>query len=337
MRILALLILHLCLATGAFADTAPPVGFRTLNASGLEAKVWYPTASTAPITRLAENPVFVGVPVVEDAPVAEGLHPVALLSHGYSGLWRNQAWLAEALAQAGYIAVAFDHPGTSFGNMEPDWAAHLVRRPQQVSQVLDTLLADATFGARVDHAHISVIGHSLGGSTALFLAGAVFDPARLFDACGDSSDKIVCTLYRTGGLAPSQPPVSARDPRVTAIVLLDMEGIRAFAPDSLAGLPVPVLALVSGVEDPGLPLGWEGRAQSALLPPATSRYAEVIGATHFSFMSLCKPGAEALLGDDAYVCQGETVPRAELHRDIARTVINFLRSDTRLVSRLQSL
>ncbi|EGJ20323.1 hypothetical protein RSWS8N_19224 [Cereibacter sphaeroides WS8N] len=41
---------------------------------------------------------------------------MVLLSHGYSGLWRNQAWLAEKLAHAGFIAVAFNQPGTTFGD-----------------------------------------------------------------------------------------------------------------------------------------------------------------------------------------------------------------------------
>ena len=340
MRFLAILILTLVAATTAPADPASvapsPVGFRTLDVPGIETVVWYPTKQSAPVTMVADNRVFDGVPVVRNAAIAGTARPVALLSHGYSGLWRNQAWLAARLARAGVIAVAVNHPGTTFGDMDPDWAMDLDARPQQVSRVLDALLADPQLGPRIDHQRISVIGHSLGGSTALLLSGGVFDPALLVDACGDDTRKLLCTLYLAGGLRQEMAPVSARDPRISAAVLLDMEGIHAFPRDSLAQLAVPVLALVSGVEDPALPLGWEGRTQAARLPAAISRYAEIPGATHFSFMSTCKEGAVQLLGEEAFVCEGETAPRPDLHAEMARMVLNFLRNGKNLAFALQS-
>lgn len=336
MRFLTCIFIFFSLGTAASAQVIHSVGFRNLAVPGIEAVVWYPTATSEPVTIVAGNPVFVGVPVVKDAPIEAGPHPVALLSHGFSGLWRNQAWLAEQLAQDGYIAVSLNHPGTTFSDMDPAWATHLADRPQQVSRVLDALLAESTFGPQIDQKQIAVIGHSLGGSTALMLAGAVFGPALMQDACADDTTKIVCMVYRIGGMTVATPPVSARDPRISAAVLLDMEGIRGFTPESLSKLSIPVLALVSGVEDPALPLAWEGRMQSILLPTAMTRYLEIIGATHFSFMSECKPDAAAKLAADAYVCIGETAPRADLHTEIAQTVIRFLGSDTHLVSALQS-
>ncbi|PIL21428.1 hypothetical protein P775_04515 [Puniceibacterium antarcticum] len=316
--------------------TANPVGFAALTTPGIDSVVWYPTSETTPVTIVAENPVFVGVPVVQNASVAGGLHPVAVLSHGYSGMWRNQAWLAERLASAGYIVASLNHPGTTYGDMDPLWASEPSNRPKQLSRVLDALLADKSLAPQIDRNRISVIGHSLGGSTALMLAGGAFSTARLLEACGDSTDKMVCTVYRKDGAEADAPLATTRDSRIIAAVLLDMEGIRGFTPESLNSLPIPVLALAAGIEDPALPLGWESREQGARLPTATSRYAEIIGATHFSFMSACKPGAEDLLGEDAYVCRGETAPRVELHAEIANTIIRFLNAGTQLVSALQT-
>ncbi|WP_158585674.1 alpha/beta hydrolase family protein [Pseudooceanicola sediminis] len=335
MRPLSLLMILLFASTGAQAQTAAPVGHDRLDIPGIEARVLYPTTRPGPVTMIADNPAFVGVPVVDQAPLADGLHPVALLSHGYSGLWRNQAWLAGRMAAAGYVVVTLNHPGTTFGDMSPDWAQHSADRVHQLSRALDALLDTPRFAASLDRDRIAVIGHSLGGSTALMMAGGTFSFDRLMTACGDATDALVCSLYRKSGSGQAVAPAMARDPRIRAAVLLDMEGIRAFPPESLAGISIPVLALAAGIEDPALPLGWESREQAARLPAATSRYAEIIGATHFTFISECKPGAEELLEEDAYICRGETAPRAVLHDEIAKTVIRFLTAGTQMVSALQ--
>ena len=334
--ILSLLAILFFSHSGTAAPTDHMTGFRQISLAGSDVMMWYPTDQTAPITKVAENKVFFGVDVIKQAPIADAPHPLVILSHGYSGLWRNQAWLAGHLARAGYVVASFNHSGTSFPDMNPSWAKDLTERPHQVSRILSALLQDPFFGSTIDQSRFSVIGHSLGGSTALLLAGGTFSPSRLLDACGDDTSKMVCTVYRKGGLTQSMAPVSARDERVSSVVLLDMEGIHAFTPDSLASIEIPLLALASGVEDPALPIDWESRQQAALLPTSVSRYAEVIGATHFSFMSRCKPGASALLEQDAYVCEGETAPREQLHQQIAQTILTFLRSGKHLVSALQA-
>lgn len=318
------------------ASNVKPVGFRTLDIQSIPAVAWYPTESKGPVTTVGNSSAFVGVPVIENAVLSGRQHPVVILSHGYSGMWRNQAWLAERLARSGYIAVALNHPGTTFGDIDPGWATHIQTRAHQVSQLLDWLLEDSSFSSKIDKNRIGVIGFSQGAVTALLLAGGVFEPGRFLNACGNSTHIVACNAYRKSGLNAGMHDVSARDPRISAIVMLGMEGIRGFRPKSLAKLPVPVLALVASIDSPALPLEWEGRAEAALLPPASSRYAEIVGATHFSFMSICAPGAEKILQSDAYVCTGEASPRSQLHQEIAWQIINFLGGARHLVVAPQS-
>ncbi|MEN9895846.1 MAG: hypothetical protein RIR97_1698 [Pseudomonadota bacterium] len=114
---------------------------RALNTS-----VWYPTDETGSGTLVADNPVWVGQAVLENASVSSGQHPLVLLSHGFGGNWRNESWLAFTLAKNGYIVAAPDHPGTTTFDRDLAKAKLLNERPYDLSRVLDALLAERHIG-----------------------------------------------------------------------------------------------------------------------------------------------------------------------------------------------
>ena len=65
------------------------------------------------------------------------------------------------------------------------------------------------------------------------------------------------------------------------------------------------------------------------LPAATTSYALIPDALHFSFMQSCKPGAAALIEKEApgegIVCKdGKGSDREAIHRQVADLVITFL-------------
>ncbi|MGE9553873.1 hypothetical protein ACQPT2_22435, partial [Erwinia amylovora] len=65
------------------------------------------------------------------------------------------------------------------------------------------------------------------------------------------------------------------------------------------------------------------------IPAAVRRVESVEGATHFSFMQQCKPGAMALIAEkepgQEIVCQdGGTRNRAAIHRQLTRDISAFL-------------
>ncbi len=100
------LLLCLVLLAGMFATSAgaaDAVGFRRLRiddpARPLDVAIWYPTEARGNATLIGDNAVFVGEPVQENAPPTAGRHRLVVLSHGYSGNWTNQVWLAVALVQ----------------------------------------------------------------------------------------------------------------------------------------------------------------------------------------------------------------------------------------------
>ncbi|KAB0495392.1 alpha/beta hydrolase family protein [Pseudomonas vancouverensis] len=333
-------LLLFCLNNPAFASDTP-IGFRTStltdtqNERPLELVVWYPSVSTAAPQLIADTPVFVGALAIPDAPPAAGAHPLVVLSHGFRGNWGNQSWLATALVRQGYIVAAVNHPGTTTRDRNPAAAARLWQRPVDLQRAIDAVMAQPEHFGSVAKRQIAVIGHSLGGWTALEIAGARFAPERFAQDCSSHPQLSSCSTYAQ--LNPDSDPASkARllgdlsDSRVTAIVSLDLGLSRGLTDKSLATLPVPTLVIAAGAPSEDLPAQLESADLARRLPPSTSRYVEIKDASHFSFLSMCKPGAIALLEEDApgdgVICRdGDNArPRATIQLQIASLINAFL-------------
>ncbi|WP_460135047.1 alpha/beta hydrolase family protein [Pseudomonas sp. S1_E04] len=333
-------LLLLCLTAPAFA-AEHPVGFKTVtlpdahNNRPLELAVWYPATTTAKPELIADNAVFIGALGVPDAAPAAGEHPLVVLSHGYGGNWRNQVWLASALAHRGYIAAAVNHPGTTSKDRSPAAAAQLWQRPKDLSRAIDAVLAQPTQFGAVTHHRIAAVGHSLGGWTVLEIAGARFDPDLFNRDCTVHPKLGGCIGYRQMNPAGT-PAGKARlaadlsDKRVTAIVSLDLGLSRGFTDASLAVLPVPALVIAGGVPSEDMDPDLESAALVKRLPKASTQYVEIADATHFSFMAICKPGGMALIeadspGDGMICRDGEGArARAVIQQQVVGLISEFL-------------
>jgi predicted dienelactone hydrolase len=333
-------VLLACLSASAIADVNP-VGFRTatlpdaLNDRPVEMVVWYPSATTVKPKLITDNPVFFSALAVRDAPPVAGEHPLVVLSHGVWGNWGNQTWLASALAQKGYIVAAVNHPGTTSKDRRPEAAAQLWLRPADLSRAIDAVMAQPEQFGAVAQRRVAVVGHSLGGWTALEIAGARFDPERFAEDCKAHPQLSSCTNYQR--INPVSTPASkARlaadlsDKRVTAVVSLDLGLSRGMTDESLAALPIPTLVIAAGVPSEELPAELESADLARRLPQASQRYVEISDATHFSFMAVCKPGAVALIeasspGDGMICRDGEGArPREVIQQQVVSLIDEFL-------------
>ncbi|MBK5416431.1 alpha/beta hydrolase family protein [Pseudomonas sp. TH31] len=330
----------ICLTTSAFADDNP-IGFQASalpaaqNDRPLEMVVWYPGTTTATAQLIGDNPVLVGALAVRNAPPAAGEHPLVVLSHGLGGNWINQTWLASALARKGYIVAAVNHPGTTSRDRSPQAAAQLWQRPADLSRTIDAVMAQPEqFGVVAKH-RIAAVGHSLGGWTVMEIAGARFDPDRFALDCTAHPKLTSCTVYQQ--MNPASTPASkARlaadlsDKRVTAVVSLDLGLSRGMTDESLAALPVPTLVISAGSPSEELPAQLESADLAKRLPQVSTRYVEINDASHFSFMSVCKPGAVALLEEavpgDGIICgDGEDArPREAIQQQVTSLIAEFL-------------
>ena len=327
------------------ASAQVPVGFRQVEVAdsqstgrAMRVALWYPVEKGAALPEprnVAGNRVFEGVLVHPDARSEPGAHPVVLMSHGTLGHWGNQAWLAHALAQRGYVVAAPNHPGTSFFDKRRDQMQALWHRPADLSRVLDALLANPQWAGQVRPDNVAAIGHSLGAWTALVLAGGQFNASQFASDCRQqASDNASCSTFDELGVR--QHPDHGRlldtmraDPRIRAAVLLDIGAARGFTAKSLASLRTPVLLVAAGQPNPTLPEEKESRAIYAWMPRVGTEYARIAGATHFTFIGLCTPQGASLLAqetpDESFVCKdGTGSQRVDLHSQVVQDVTRFL-------------
>lgn len=314
------------------------VGFRQfrLNSESerpLDAALWYPTSDKGKPEQVGENIVFLGTPAQREAKPAAQKHPLLLISHGYGGNWRNLNWLASQMAQQGYIVAAVDHPGTTTLNKEKRAAQQLWLRPNDLTLLLSHLLKTPELAGDVDPERIAAVGHSLGGWTVIELAGGLFSVDRFLQDCQTHVALGGCKLKHVLGTdkPASKAPLAAsqRDTRIKAVVSLDLGLARGFTPESLAQISIPVLVMGAQADSDDVPARLESGYLFDSLPQNLRRYISVTGATHFSFMQMCKPGAEALIEaqdpGDGIVCRdGGNLTREAIHQQLFTTISQFL-------------
>jgi predicted dienelactone hydrolase len=227
--------------------------------------------------------------------------PLVVLSHGFGADRRFLSYLAYHLASYGLTVVALEHPGSNVtwltqittqsgygapGEILP--ATEFIDRPKDISFVLDQLSRlnqySLMFRGKFNTQQVSVIGHSLGGYTALALAGAKLDLVQLRKFCDVRSlvglspaDWLQCAAVDL----PETQTVDLRDPRVVQVIALNPVMGRLFSDASLAKINIPTMIL-AGTDDPITP------AVSQQLLPFTQLRAKnkylltAIGGTHLS-------------------------------------------------------
>jgi predicted dienelactone hydrolase len=312
------LILMLALVTGA-AGVQAQVGLRRLDLPGsadsaeaVHAAAWYPTTAQAQPMRFGP----LAMTVAPGAPLPAQRTPLVVMSHGAGGSEWAQAWLAQALAEHGYLVVALRHPHDNQDDSSLQGSpTYFSERAAQVSRLLDTLLADPAWAPAIDAQRIAVIGHSAGGTTALALAGGRLELGRVAAHCGPSGpghedDAAFCSM---GGARRTAPPAEApvtKDTRVRAAVVAVPVAVM-FDPDSLAAMDVP-LEVENSAADGVLNPRYHGSVVCAAQPRAKCTLTAGAGHRAFSQAGLGRDDSASGFDNLAY------------QRAAAKRVVEFL-------------
>ncbi len=305
--------------------------FAPVRGEDVDFHIWYPALAGGRAISVGGNGVFFGTPAGRGAPHKAGAFPMVLISHGAGGNAGQFGWIASALAEAGFVVVLPNHPGTTSRNASAQAAVRVWERPADITAVIDHITSHAQDYPYIDTTRIAALGFSAGGYTAMALSGARVDPKALQEFCdhGDHGMSDCAFLARWGvdlhalDLTPAQQDLT--DERVTTSVIIDPGIVETLTPASLAQIDVPML-LVNLGDEGTVPVGVDARGAAELIPNV--QYQRLDDATHFSFLAQCKPKGAKILRDEGeadLLCDDAGGRgRGEIHAELKTLIVAYL-------------
>ncbi|ULK96813.1 alpha/beta fold hydrolase [Bradyrhizobium sp. I71] len=310
----ALAITLCCLGSPAAA-----AGIQLLDADpALSGAIWYPCAAEP--THVALGRLSVGADFdlkgVKDCPVTGAKLPLVIFSHGRGGWFGQHHDTVEALADAGFIVAAINHPGDTYGDSSRrDTLSVWGSRPADIVRLLDFMLNNWKDRAAIDPGKVGFFGFSLGGSTGLVLMGTKPDFARVASLCKETTG--ACAQLHSG----ETPPDPIRDARIRAAVIVD-PAPATLTRENLAAVKVPFQFWRSQFGGPGVGDG-SGNARVAEGLPGKPDI-HVVPAGHYAFLAPCSTDLAAAV---PRICTD--VPagfdRAGFHREFNAAVVKYFR------------
>ena len=309
------LALALCiLAVPSFA-----AGFRFIDvpadAEGpaIAGALWYPCAEAPGTVQLGPW----ALPVSKDCPLSGGRHPLVVVSHGRGGNFVGHHDTAEALADAGFVVAAINHPGDTRSDMSRATELSVyVSRPADIKRLVDYMVGSSPAAPFIDPSRIGFFGFSRGGYTGLAVIGANADWANATSYCGDSQAR-GCQQIRNREFPGPIP----HDPRIKAAVIADPLAV-FFTAEAVAPIKVPVQPWASELGGDGVFLRDVAPLDTNLSAP--HEYHVVRNAGHFAFF-LCPP---ALTQSAPDLCSDQSgFDRAVFHKEFNAAAAKFLQEN----------
>lgn len=256
------------------------------DAPPIEIAIWYPTEASSP--ERANTPF--GQAVAMNAAISGRDLPLVVISHGDGGWFGSHASLAAALADAGMIAAALNHPGNSDGDEGTSPAEWIVDRPGHLARVVSFMTGQWAGASHVGADRLGAFGFSAGGHTVLAAAGALPSRERISAHCEAVPEEFVCRVGMAAevvrGVGVFPPPI----PNLRAVVAAAPGFGFSFDPAQVAALNTTI-QLWSGALDDRVPHETNAAPLAkSLAPPSESHL--VPSAGHFAFRAPCDPALE---------------------------------------------
>jgi predicted dienelactone hydrolase len=309
------------LALPAYAAGLSLIEIPTDGGRPIAAAVWSPCAAPAGMVPIGDQ----SLPGVKDCPIAGQGLSLVVVSHGFGGSFSGHHDTAEALANAGFIVVAINHPG-DWSRSDPSrkmTLQALTDRPANIKRLIDYMLTAWPGASKIDANRIGFFGFSRGGFTGLALIGGEVDwRAALPTLCPPETTLPACIEARGRPL----PKVElAHDARIKAAVIADPFLGAFFTRESLSTVTATVQ--LWGSEQGGDGVHPDDAAAVARNLAAKPDYHVVPDSAHFVFLAPCTPLQAQIVPQ---ICTDPPgFDRAVFHAQFDAEIVAFLRARLR--------
>ncbi len=255
------------------------------------------------------NPNRDSTPIPVDIYLPQGLNkptPLIVISHGLASDRLTFTYLAEHFASQGFPVASITHPGSDsqrfqsfLAGTEIDYRvipSDLVNRPLDIKYFLDALAKGATPDWNINLNQVGLIGHSMGGYTALAVAGAPIDWSGVRQECDRRSSNQprdftfnLSILLQCRILAAEPNTVNLRDDRVKAAVAINPIGSAIFGQAGISQIKIPLM-IIAGSEDIFAPPLEEQFIPFTWLTTPDKYLAVMNLGTHFSVLGTSEAG-----------------------------------------------
>ncbi|MCZ8522910.1 MULTISPECIES: alpha/beta hydrolase family protein [Paenibacillus] len=240
-----------------------------------------------------------------DAETSRGRFPLVIISHGTGGSPLVYRTLARHLARNGFIVGMPEHPYNNRDNNSLEGTVHnLANRPRHLRMATDWFFENGLFKDKLMPDAVSIIGHSLGGYTALAATGGV--PTSFPHETPDGNPQLIEVTS---------------DKRIKSLVLLAPASVWFRAEGSLRTINLPILML-DAEKDPYTPSFHAQIILGGVADPKKIQYRTVKNAGHFSFLS---PFPESMKTPDFLPSQDPPgFDREHFHSTLQEDILHFL-------------
>ncbi|WP_319420575.1 alpha/beta hydrolase [Pleurocapsa sp. FMAR1] len=179
--------------------------------------------------------------------------PVIVVSNGLGAKRARFQDLAGHLASYGFAVVIPDHPGSDRQRQldfvrglykENFDATEYIDRPLDISYILDQLakINPKQLNNSLNLEQVGIFGYSIGGTTALSLAGAEIDFPQLEHDCAQQLDLLnISVLYQCRALDMPRKKQSLKDDRIKAAYMFVPFGNSLFNKQKLKEISIPMM------------------------------------------------------------------------------------------------